>query len=223
MSEQKRSGCKGCLIWLLCLFALLVVMCGVGLYLGHRMLVSFRDQYTQAKPLALPVTSYSQADLDAVQKRIAQFIATARGNQTNAELSLSASDLNVLIASSVFSNRVYVTFTNKSLVGQVTIPAESLVGFLSKFGITALRGRYLNGASVFAVGRVNGQLSVNVKEISVNGLPLPEHYMKGIRDMNFVPGLETNAATQGAFQHISRVGIENDRLVLEVGGTNSVP
>ena len=221
MSEQKRSGCKGCLIWLLCVFALVLVMCGVGLYLGHRMLVSFRDQYTQAKPLTLPATSYSQADLDAVQKRIDQFITTARGNQTNANLSLSATDLNMLIASSAFSNRVYVTFSNKSLVGQITIPAESLVGFLSKFGITALRGRYLNGASMFDVGRVNGQLSVNVKEISVNGLPLPEHYMNGLRDVNFAEGVATNAAANGAFQHISRVAIDDDRLVLEVGGTNS--
>ena len=108
-------------------------------------------------------------------------------------------------------------------MGQITVPTELLVGFLNKFGITALEGRYLNGSSVFDVGRVNDQLSVKIMEINVNGRPLPEHYMKGIRDVNFAEGVATNAAANGAFQHISRVGIENDRLVLEVGGTNSVP
>lgn len=215
MSEQKRSGCKGCLIWLLGAFALLVLLIGVSAYLGYRKLVSLRDQYTQTQPLALPVTSYSKAELDAVQKRIDQFVANARGNQTNAELSLSANDLNALLATSGLSNRVYVSFTNKSLAGQISVPLEDI-------GIRFLRGRYLNGAGVFDVSCANGELSVKVKEISVSGHPLPEHYMKNIRDVNYAQGMATNSETHEALQRIQRVAIEDDRLIFEVGATNRV-
>lgn len=200
---------------MLAAFALLILVIGVSAYLGYRKLVSLRDHYTQAQPLALPVTSYSPADLDSVRKRIDQFVATARGNATNAELSLSANDLNALLATSGLSNRVYVSFTNKSLAGQISVPLEDV-------GIRFLKGRYLNGAGVFDVACANGELSVKVKEISVGGLPLPEHYMKGIRDVNYAQGLATNAATQEALRRIQRVAIDDDRLIFEVGSTNTV-
>lgn len=214
MSEQKRSGCKGCLIWLLAAVALLILVIGVSAYLGYRKLVSLRENYTQAQPLALPVTSYSQAELDAMRKRIDQFVATARGNATNAELSLSANDLNALLATSGLSNRVYVSFTNRSLVGQISVPLEHV-------GIRFLKGRHLNGAGVFDVACANGELSVKVKDISVGGRPLPEYYMKGIRDVNYAQGLATNAATQEALRRIQRVAIDDDRLIFEVGSTNT--
>lgn len=216
MSEQKRSGCKGCLIWFLVVLAVVVLVLGVSAYLGYRKLVSLRDQYTQSKPLVLPAASYSQADMDGVRQRVDSFLANARGSHTNAQLSLSANDLNALLASSGITNRVYVTFTNQMLAGQVSVPLEDL-------GIRFLRGRYLNGGVVFDVGRVDGELSVKVKDVSVNGLALPEHYMKNIRDVNYAQGVMTNTTANGAFKHVSRVGIEGDRLILEVGGTNAVP
>ena len=214
MSEQKKSGCKGCLIWLLVVFAVLLVVLGVSAYLGYRKLVSLRDQYTQTLPLALPVPDFSQADIDGVKKRVDSFLANARGSHTNAQLSLSANDLNALLASAGITNRVHVAFTNQMLAGQVSVPLEDL-------GIRFLRGRYLNGGVTFDVGRVNSELSVKVKDVSVNGQSLPEHYMKNIRDVNYAEGVATNSAANGAFQHISRVAIENDRLILEVGGTNA--
>lgn len=199
---------------MLVVFAVLLVVIGVSAYLGYRKLVSLRDQYTQTQPLALPVTSFSQAEIDGVKSRVDSFLANARGTHTNSQLSLSANDLNALLASSGITNRVYVTFTNQMLAGQVSVPLEDV-------GIRFLRGRYLNGAVLFDVGRENGELSVKVKNISVNGQSLPEHYMKNIRDVNYAEGVATNSAANGAFQHISRVAIENNRLILEVGGTNS--
>jgi len=215
MSEQKRSGCKGCLIWTLCALGLLAIVLGVSAYLGYRKLVSLRDQYTETKPLVLPVTSYSEADLSKVKKRIDQFIDVAHGSPTNAELSLSANDINALLASSGLSNRVYVMLTNKSLNGQISVPLEDV-------GIRFLKGRYLNGAGVFDVGCENGELTVKVKEIKVGGKPLPEYYMKNIRDVNYAQGMTTNAATQEALRRFQRVEIDDNRLIFELGGTNRV-
>lgn len=199
---------------MLCAFVALLLVLGVAAYLGYRKLVSLRDQYTETKPLALPVTSYSQAELDAVNKRIDQFTTTLRGPVTNAELSLSANDLNALLASSGLSNRIYVTLTNKSLTGQISVPLEDI-------GVRFLKGRYLNGAGVFDVGCANGELSVKVKQISVGGRPIPEYYMKNVRDVNYAQGFATNAETAEALRRLQRVEIDDNRLVFEVGTNRS--
>ena len=217
MSEKnKRSGCKGCLIWFCVVFAVFVVVIGVAAYLGYRKLVSMRDYYTQTKPAELPATQYSKDELDAVAKRIEGFKAVTRLANTNAQLLLSAADINGWLWSSGFSNRVHVSFTNSSLVGQVSVPLEDI-------GIRFLKGRYLNGAGVFDVGWVNGELSVKVKDILVNGQPLPEHYMQKIRNVNYAERQKGAPTGQpDPLENISRVAIENGALIFETGGTNQV-
>lgn len=217
MSEQKSSGCKGCLIWLLSAFVLVLLLAGIAFYLGYRKLQSFRDQYTQASPLVLPASHYSQAEVDAVQKRVDDFFGRSQTNR----LALSANDLNAMLASSALSNRVYVTLTNKSFAGQITVPVESFAGFLNRFGVTVLRGRYLNGVVLFEVGSEQGKPTVRLMEITVNGHPLPEHYMKQIHEVDYAAGLHANLGPgQQGSRTIERVAVENDHLIFEVGGTN---
>jgi hypothetical protein len=189
---------------------MLALIVGVAVYLGYRKLMSFRDQYTESKPLVLPATRYSAAELGAVQKRIDQFLALARAEHTNARLALSANDLNALIATSGFSNRAYVTFTSNAVVGQFSVP-------LGDLGMRFLSGRYLNGSGVLNVGCINGHLNIGVKELAVNGLKLPEHYMNVIRQQNFAQGMATNAPVIQSLEHVGRVAVENDHLLLEVG------
>lgn len=214
MSEtKKRSGCRGCLIWFLIVSALFLVVIGVGAYLGYRKLVSLRDTYTQINPVQLPATSYTRDELDDVSKRIENFTAASRSANTNAQLSLSAADINAWLWSSGLSNRVYVSFTNSSLVGQVSVPLEDI-------GVRFLKGRYMNGAAVFDVGWVEGALSVKVKDISVNGFPIPEHYMSGLRNVNYAERYNTAGQNQNPLENISRVAIEDGRLIFETGRTN---
>lgn len=217
MSEtNKRSGCKGCLIWFCVVCAVFLIVIGVAGYLGYRKLVLMRDYYTQTKPVELPAMQYSKDELDAVAKRIEGFKAVAHLANTNVQLSLSAADINAWLWSSGFSNRVYVSFTNSSLVGQVSVPLEDI-------GIRFLKGRYLNGAGVFDVGWVNGELSVKVKDILVNGQPLPEHYMSGLRNVNYAERQKGAPPGQpDPLENISRVAIENGALIFETGGTNQV-
>lgn len=215
MSESKRSGCKGCLIAFLCIGGVILLSIGICAYFGYKKLVSLRDQYTETKPVALPVTAYSQTELDAVRSRIDQFIAAGHGKPTNAELSLTANDLNALLAAQGLSNRVYVTLADKSLKGQISVPLEDI-------GVRFLKGRYLNGSGVFDVGCENGVFSVKVKEINVGGKPLPEYYMKNVRDVNYAQGVATNTTTQEALRRLQRVEIDSNRLIFELSSTNWV-
>ena len=210
---EKRSGCKGCLIWFLCVTGFFLLLTCVGLYLGYRKFVSFRDQYTGTKPLAMPVLKYTPGEYSEMTNRLQQFMAEAEAGRTNVQLTLSSRDLNMLIASSEFSNRVYVALSNGAVAGQFSIPLENL-------GIRFLHGRYLNGTGALAVGCENGYLKVNVKELTVNGVELPASYMSAIRQQNFAEGFATNASTRASLERVKRIAVENGRLLFEVGGSN---
>ncbi len=111
MSEtNKRSGCKGCLIWFCVVCAVFLIVIGVAGYLGYRKLVLMRDYYTQTKPVELPAMQYSKDELDAVAKRIEGFKAVAHLANTNVQLSLSAADINAWLWSSGFSIKCSLIF-----------------------------------------------------------------------------------------------------------------
>lgn len=210
MSETKRSGCKGCFLWFLCLSGFFLLLAGVGAYLGYRKFVSFRDQYTGAAPLSLPAVNFTPQELAATRARVDRFLDRSGAANTNQQLALSSRDLNLLIASSPFSNRVHVALSNDMVAGQFSIPLDQL-------GIRFLRGRYLNGAGSLGVSCENGYLKVNIQDLAVNGLALPENYLASIRRQNFAEGFATNTATQRALAKVQSLLVEGDRLVFQVG------
>lgn len=213
--SEKRSGCKSCLIWFLCVFGFFALIVGITAYIGYRKFVSFRDQYTGSKPLAMPSLNYTPAEYSGTTNRIQGFLQGAAAGRSNVQLALSARDLNMLIASSEFSNRVHLTLSNEAIVGQFSVPLENI-------GIRFLRGRYLNGAGALAVSCENGRLNVNLKDLTVNGMALPENYMSAIRQQNFAEGFATNENAQASLERVKRIAVEKDRLIFEVGSTNVV-
>jgi len=214
MSEQKRSGCKSCLIWFLCLAGFFLVLAGIGLYLGYRKVVSFRDQYTSTKPLAMPAESHTATEFAAMTNRIQQFLAGAEAGRSNVQLSLSAHDLNMLIYESGLSNRAYVRFVSNTVVGQFSLPLDFVRAPVLR---NLVKDRYLNAEGAVAVSCENGNLEVNVKDLSVNGQALPESYMSAFRGKNFAEGFATNAEVKQSLEKVQRIAIDDDRLVFEVG------
>jgi hypothetical protein len=203
-----------------CVLGVILLITGVAVYLGYRELSALRDQFTETKPLALPSLDYSKSELSVVQQRTDEFLRQARNEGTHAQLALTARDINVLLSASGLSNRVYVTLTNSAINGQLSLPVDSLLGFLNRFGVSFLHGRYFNGTGIFKVACTNGDLEVTVQNISIKGKPLPEHYMARIRAVNFAESFATDPATRQSFQRIRRVSMEDERLIFEMGSTN---
>jgi len=192
-----------------CIFVGLALITGVAAYFGFRKARGFMEQFAQPQPLALPSIRYSPQDLAALQQRIDAFLAEARAGQTNARLALSANDLNALIASTAFSNRVYVSLEGDVVTGQISLPFEEL-------GMPLFRGRYLNGLSRLEVGCGGGVFSVTMKNVAVNGISVPDHYQGWIQKQNFVSNMATNVLTQDALNRVGRIGVVNQQLILEV-------
>lgn len=209
--SQNASGCRGCLIWLACIFVGLAILVGIAGYFGYRKAQAFVNQFAAAKPLVLPVVSYSPTDLTNLHLRIDQFLAHAQKGGTNARLALSAKDLNVLLSSSGFSNRLSLSLRSNIVTGQFSVPFEEL-----GLGLPLFRGRFLNGSGTLDVGCANGALKVTIKDLGVNGTNLPSHYMNYIRRRNYAQGVGTNSVTRESLERVGRVAIENEQLVFEV-------
>jgi len=212
--SKNKSGCRGCLIWMACIFVGLALVVGVAAYLGYRKAVQFVEQYAQKEPIALPVVRYTPAELEALHARIDAFLKNAGSGRTDAQLALSADDINALVAGTGFSNRVHFSLTSNVVSGQFSIPFQEL-------GMPLFSGRYLNGSGTLDVGCRGGALAVTLKDASVNGLALPEHYMEWLRQQNFARNIATNSATRAALEGVGRIGVMNERLLLEVKTSSS--
>ena len=192
-----------------CIFVGMALVVGVASYFGYKKLVSFRDQYTAARPVELPAVKYSRDDLEGMHGRIDQFLANAQSGETNARLALSANDLNALVSESWFSNRIYLSIESNVVSGKFSIP-------LAELGMPLLRGRFLNGTGTFDVGCGGGTLLVTLRNVAVNGVPLPDHYQKWIQKQNMAANMATNVVSQEALNRVGRIGVANERLVIEV-------
>ncbi|MEY4386096.1 MAG: hypothetical protein RLY20_1379 [Verrucomicrobiota bacterium] len=216
--SEKRSGCKSCLIWFACVFGFFMLIVGITVYLGYRKVVSVRDQFTSAKPQSMPALNYTPAEYTAVTNRLQQFASIAEAGRSNIQFSLTARDLNTLVYGAGLSNRAYLSFTSNAIAGQFCIPLDFIQAPVLR-GL--LRDRFLNGVGVLGVNCEDGDLKVNLQQLSVNGVSLPEDYMANFRQYNLAEGVATNESVHASMARVKRIAVENDRLIFEIGATNS--
>ena len=211
---DKKSGCRSCLLWVSGIFVCLAIVVGVAAYLGYRKATQFMQQFAQKQPLALPVVNYADADHAALTNRIETFLVGARAGRTNVQLSLSADDVNAMLSRSLFSNHVHVAFQDGRIRGRLSLPFEQL-------GMPLFSGRYLNGEGVLNVGCYHGTLVVNLAEVSVGGVALPDHYLDWIKKQNFARTVGTNSLTQASLDKVTRVGVVADKLIFELNSPSA--
>jgi len=206
---DKKSGCLGCLLWVAVVSFCLAIVVGVAAYLGYRKAVKFTEQFAQKQPLTLPVINYSDVEYRALTNRLDSFLVNARNGRTNAQLSLTANDLNAMVSRSAFSNHVHIALQGGKVRGRLSVPFEEL-------GMPLFSGRYLNGEGVFSVGCYHGSLVVNLREVSVGGVALPAHYLDWIQKQNLARNVGTNSVTQESLDQVTRIGVVNDTLIFEL-------
>src|SRR6266481_2455519 len=98
---------------------LMVVLGGLfGLYYAKRMFIDFTD----AKPASLPQVGLSRAQIDEIQQRIEIFRQTVRTGKATPPLTLTADEINALIATdpdlSPLKGKLYVKLSGDQVEGQ---------------------------------------------------------------------------------------------------------
>ena len=202
---------RGCLFYgcLTCVVLLLIAVLGV--FLTVRYVKNQINSYTDSAPVTLPKVQVSDAEFKELQERVKTFgDAMEQGKPTEA-LVLTERDINAFITKNPeakeISDKVYVSLEGDQVKGQVSIPLSRL-GWLGK-------GRYLNGEATFKVSLENDELVVNITDVQVKGKPLPETFMKQMRQENLAREVANDPKNARAISKFESIQIQDSRVTVK--------
>ncbi len=190
------------------LIAVLAVISVLGLVWFARSTIR---RYTDTRPEALPPVQASVEDGAAMRERLLKFFEVLKSNQPLEPLTLTANDLNTLIASTgsrQLKDRLYLTIDERGLHGQFSIP-------LGQGDSGVLKGRYLNGQGDLKVAFQDGELRVWVENLVAHGRPVPKLLMKPLSGRNLAEGLLNNQETYNTLQQLASITVTNGALMLQ--------
>jgi len=169
------------------------------------------NSFTDSKPTELPTLQMSKAEIDQVKQRFEAFEQAVREQHATKSLSLTADDINALIASSAepqtLKGKLYVSLEGDQVKGQVSVPLQDV-------GLRMFKGRYLNGSATFNLGFRDGVLIVTPQTLVVKGKPVPEVYMQEIRKQNFAASLTNEPAAVAVLKGLQDVQVKEGKVVI---------
>jgi hypothetical protein len=212
MADSKVKGGRGCLFYgiLIVLVMFLFVLAGalIALHAAKRML----NEFTETKPMPLPVVELPPSDMAKLKDRIGAFQNAARDSLPAPPLSLTADELNALLATEPhlesFRGRLHVTIDGDHLGGLVSLPLEQA-------GLPMFKGRFLNGTATFILTLQNGTLWLSVGNFVVKGKPLPAGYLDKIRAQNLAAGVNNDQRALHALGFLQSIRVTDGKVVLE--------
>ena len=211
MNDQPPKPRRGCFFYgCITGVVLLVIVLGallVGLYYVKKMVNGFTD----SRPTELPALQMSKAEIDQVKQRFEAFEQAVREQHATKPLSLTADDINALIASSAepqtLKGKLYVSLAGDQVKGEVSVPLQDV-------GLRMFKGRYLNGSATFNLGFRDGVLTVTPQTLVVKGSPVPEAYMQEIRKQNFAASLTNQPAAVTVLKGLQDVQVKDGKVVV---------
>lgn len=169
-------------------------------------------RYTAPAPVPVPRVEAEPEEIRAVQERFQAFADALQAGRPASALSLSERELNLLInhapQAGEFKDHVHVAIVGNKLRGTLSLPLE-------KLGLRQLKNRYLNGVAEVKASLENGILLVTLDALEVNGQPVPERIMAGIRSQNLVKDLYKDAASVELLKKLEALEVEDGRLLIK--------
>jgi hypothetical protein len=230
--EAKKP--KGCLFWgcltviVIGVFgAALVGLAGFGLYSRLPQVVEWAAGYTETAPRPLPAAAAAPGQAEQLQRQLSAFRA-ALDEGKPAQLTLTADDMNILIASdkdlSPLKDKVHVWIRNEEVGADFSVPLDDLFNHFDKawldfLKLQPLQGRYLNGSTALEANlKPNDSLIVRIRDIEVKGQRLPEPILAELRAKNLAEKAYEKPENAAAVRHLQRVAVADGRLVVESKG-----
>lgn len=181
-SAGKSRGCffYGCVFSLVGL-ALLTLSMAVGAFLLYRSTMQYFEMYTSSEPAEIPKAHITEKQQRDALERFQAFREAVEAERPTDPLVLDGDDLNALIQESPkFKDHVYVEIDDDKIKAKVSLPLDEL------FETSLTRGRYLNGEADIKAEIDDGELTVKIESVSVDGKPLPEAFREMLDRPNIV-------------------------------------
>lgn len=206
--QPKKSGC-GC--WVMgCLGVMLLgfVSTAVMAFLAYRYADSQLQKFTSATPVVLPTVEFDEAELEELESRIENFQQQVNVGQENAEIVLSAEEINALINKNPDTKgRVFIKTDNDVLTCDVSIPLTQ---------VPLARDRFLNGSATLDVRTENGELHIHLLDVIANGEKIPEEIVRELRKENLVDRMKEDKDMKDLLDRVEEMRIENGNIILKL-------
>ncbi|MEQ8847160.1 hypothetical protein [Botrimarina sp.] len=214
--REERQG-KGCLFWGCLIVAVVLLLLVVGaVWSAYSLYSGLVQQYTATEPMAIEVVELPEEQMKALNERYEAFAQAVKAGENPGDLELTAEELNALIGQNAdLAGRVFVRIADGQLGGDVSIPTD----FLPMVGA----GRYFNASGQFEASMENGVLVVTLADATVNGKPVPEEFLAGLKDQNLAKDLYDNADNAKALRQFESLTIEGDKVILKARPAEDLP
>jgi hypothetical protein len=168
------------------------------------------NAYTDPQPAAIPVVEAPPAEVAATVERVEGFAQAVQRGQEAEDLSLSADDLNLLVASDPqLKGRVHFQIADGKISAQVSIPTDFLPA-----GVGV--GRFFNAEASLHAGLENGLLTVSLIDAKVKGQSLPAVLLDTLRQENLAQEIASDPEVARVLERFERIRVEGDRVVLRL-------
>jgi len=208
-APQPPKARRSCLFYGCLSGFVLALLLLLGVALGLRRL--FTD-FTDSKPTTFPPPKLSASEIDQLRKRVDTFRDSVRGGKAIPPLSLSADEINALVATDSdlrgLRNRFWAAkLEGNKISGQLSVLLEDV-------GIQRFKGRYLNASGTFDLSVHNGVVRLTANDLAGKGRPLPQFYMERIRTQNLAQSLKSNPRVLVAMDWIQSIEVKDGKLVI---------
>ncbi|MCB1205905.1 MAG: hypothetical protein KDN18_16700 [Verrucomicrobiae bacterium] len=217
----KKSGCGwigggcglGCLLALGVMIALVIfAVVGTKNFLGKLM-----DEYTatEAIPVEAPVATPEQ--IAAAMAKYDGFQKGMEPGGTPVPLELTGEELNLLLFNhpsfSALAGKASVAIDGDQLTSRVSLDFADLPIPEGFFG-DKLKGKFFNGDLALKMGMAAGRPSLYLENLSVNGNPVPEAFISGMRAQNLLENAHKDPQFMKLFDRIEDIRIKDGQLLV---------
>lgn len=190
----------------------LAVIGGIAAYLLFWTAVDqIAHRFTTDRPLAMPRVQLSEAEMEALDRRVGNFGSGGEGFAADEALVLSADEINALIQRhskfKVEGSGVVVRIVGDQLEGEISIPAGQLS--------PSLEGRFINGKAVFSVGVVDGKVVAFIQDLRVGDTYIPDTFRERLSRENLLrDAYDKDSDISSALSRIRSVEVRNGTVIL---------
>jgi hypothetical protein len=166
---------------------------------------------TEPAPMPLPAVQVSGNEAELIQDRVRAFQQAVRQHDATPPLTLTADEINALIAANPdlkpVHQRLRIVMEGDQLKGLLSIPVRDL-------GLPVLKDRFLNGTATFQLAAGNGSLRLTPERVVVRGKPLPGFLMRFLRGRNLAESIEKSPRAALALERLESVQVRDGKLVI---------
>jgi len=208
-TDQPVKRRRGCLFYGCLTSCILVLVVLAGLILGY---LKILNSFTDLKPTALPTVDMSDAEKQQVRQRVDAFRNDVRSAHPTQPLSLTANEINALIATDpnlkALNGKLYVTIEGNQVKGQLSVPTSDI-------GLGIFKHRYINGSGGLNVSLTNGTLFLSLQSLAIKGRPIPEKYMQQVRAQNLAQGINDDPKASAGLNKLKSIEVKDGKLLIE--------